>query len=98
LELLFYFNILSFILLELLFNSQDVEDIDFLSEFCCWKFKPLGKNWVWKEKLVESLNVNKGSVGGAEFRKDHPSIPSWNTSQLKMESRTLKKPNSMDET
>jgi hypothetical protein len=41
--------------------------------------------------------VNKGPVGGAKFRKD-PSIPSWNTSQLKMESRTLKKPNSMDET
>ncbi len=24
--------------------------------------------------------MNKGSVGGAKFRKD-PSIPSWNTSQ-----------------
>jgi hypothetical protein len=33
-----------------------VEDIDFLSGFCCWKLKQIApkkkkkKNWVWKEK------------------------------------------------
>jgi hypothetical protein len=24
-----------------------------LSGFCCWKFKQIAKNWVWKEKVVE---------------------------------------------
>jgi len=41
----------------IIFRATVWKIIEFLSGFCCWKFKQIAKHWVWKEKISWAFNV-----------------------------------------